>query len=74
MAAHLQGPPLRRDEPAGDRTAAVHRRSRDEAKQMFLDFYSVPMSDPRRSRDGLYTSYTYGPPEQRVQIILLDQR
>ena len=47
---------------------------RDEAKQMFLDFYSVPMSDPRRSRDGLYTSYTYGPPEQRVQIILLDQR
>ena len=34
VAAHLQGPPLRRNAPAGDSAAAVHRRPRDEATQM----------------------------------------
>ena len=34
VAAHLQGPPLRRNAPAGDRAADVHRWPRDEATQM----------------------------------------
>jgi len=43
VAAHLQGPPLRRNAPAGDRAAAVHRRPRDETTQM-------PRSPPSMTR------------------------
>ena len=39
VAAHLQGPPLRRNAPAGNRAAAVHRRPRIEATQ-------IPRSPP----------------------------
>lgn len=62
------------DHDYGLNDAGAEFVKREEAKQLFLDFYSVPQSDARRSREGLYTSYSYGPPEQRVQIILLDQR
>ena len=62
------------DHDYGLNDAGAEFVKRDEAKQLFLDFYSVPQSDARRSRNGLYTSYSYGPLEQRVQIILLDQR
>jgi alkaline phosphatase D len=62
------------DHDYGWNDAGAEFVKRDEAKQLFLDFYSVPQSDARRSREGLYTSYSYGPPDQRVQIILLDQR
>ena len=62
------------DHDYGWNDAGAEFVKRDEAKQLFLDFYSVPLSDPRRSREGLYTSYSYGPPERRVQVILLDQR
>ena len=44
------------------------------AKDEFLKFWKVPADDIRRSRDGLYTSKTFGPAGQRVQIILLDLR
>ena len=43
VAAHLQGPPLRRNAPAGDRAVAVHRRPRDETTQM-------PRSPPSMTR------------------------
>ena len=44
------------------------------AKEEFLKFWKVPAGDARRSRDGLYTAATFGPPGKRVQIILLDTR
>jgi alkaline phosphatase D len=45
-----------------------------EAKRQFIEFWALPPNDPRRTRDGLYDAYTFGPPGQRVQVILLDTR
>lgn len=44
------------------------------AKQEMYRFLGVPENDPSRSREGAYRSYDYGPPEQRVRVILLDTR
>lgn len=44
------------------------------SKAAFLHFWQVPEADPRRRRDGLYHSQLFGPPGQRVQVILLDTR
>ncbi len=45
-----------------------------ESKEIFLDFWNEPADSPRRRRDGLYTSYVFGPQGRRVQVILLDLR
>ncbi len=45
-----------------------------EAKRQFVEFWKLPANDPRRTREGLYDAYTFGPPGQRVQVILLDTR
>jgi alkaline phosphatase D len=47
---------------------------KDAAKQLFLEFWGIPANDPRRTHAGLYHAATYGPPNQRVQVILLDTR
>jgi alkaline phosphatase D len=44
------------------------------SKDLFLDFWKVPPSDVRRTREGIYDSRIIGPPGMRVQIILLDVR
>jgi alkaline phosphatase D len=44
------------------------------SKDLFLDFWKVPASDVRRTREGIYDSHIIGPPGMRVQIILLDMR
>ncbi len=46
-----------------------------ESKKLFLDFFGEPAGSPRRLRDGgIYTSYVFGPPGRRVQILMLDCR
>ena len=47
---------------------------RVESEQIFLDFFNVPADSPRRQRPGVYDAFVYGPPDKRVQIILLDTR
>lgn len=47
---------------------------RRESQQVFLDFIQADAKDPRRQREGIYWSQTYGPPGKRVQVILLDAR
>ncbi|MEM6852582.1 MAG: alkaline phosphatase D family protein, partial [Pseudomonadota bacterium] len=44
------------------------------SERLFLDAWGATQSDPRRGRDGVYTSGVYGPEGRRVQIILLDTR
>lgn len=44
------------------------------SKDLFLDFWKVPATDVRRTREGIYDSHIVGPPGMRVQIILLDVR
>jgi alkaline phosphatase D len=51
-----------------------HYPSKQESRSIMLDFFGTPADSPRRSRSGIYESWLFGPPEQRVQIILLDLR
>jgi alkaline phosphatase D len=44
------------------------------SQTLFLDFWQVPADDPRRGREGVYTSASFGPEGMRVQVILLDTR
>jgi alkaline phosphatase D len=44
------------------------------SKEAFLTFFKVPANDPRRQREGLYDAHIFGPPGQRVQVIVLDTR
>ena len=44
------------------------------AAKACLDFFEVPLSDPRRRHEGVYGTYTYGPEGKRLQVILLDTR
>ncbi|MGA0409678.1 MAG: alkaline phosphatase D family protein, partial [Limisphaerales bacterium] len=47
---------------------------REASQQLFLDFFNEPKDSVRRTRPGIYTSYSYGRKGQVVQIILLDTR
>ncbi|ASG20266.1 alkaline phosphatase D family protein [Nitrospirillum viridazoti] len=48
---------------------------KEATRALFLDFFQVPANDPRRTRpDGVYHALELGPPERRVQILLLDLR
>lgn len=49
----------------------LHKQS---SKEAFMAFWQLPADDERRQREGLYVARTYGPPGQRVQVILLDGR
>lgn len=44
------------------------------SQQLFLDFIAEPTNSPRRSQEGIYTSYTFGEKEKQVKFILLDNR
>jgi alkaline phosphatase D len=45
-----------------------------EAQKIMLDFFGVPKDAPQRRREGVYQAAIYGPPQRRVQVILLDTR
>lgn len=49
--------------------------SKAASREIMLDFFEEPEDSARRSQPGgIYTSYQYGPPGRRVQVILLDLR
>jgi alkaline phosphatase D len=62
------------DHDYGANDAGAEYPQREQAKALFLDFWQVPQGDPRRQRDGVYFSRTFGPEGQRVQVIMLDMR
>lgn len=62
------------DHDYGANDAGVEYPKKKESQQLFLDFFDVPKDDPRRSREGVYSSHLIGPPGKRVHIILLDAR
>ncbi len=47
---------------------------KDESQQLFLDFFGVAKDSPRRKQKGIYHAESFGPPEKRVQVIVLDTR
>jgi alkaline phosphatase D len=62
------------DHDYGRNDAGAEYPMKEESKQIFLDFFGVPKDSPRRRRDGVYHAEVFGPPGQRVQVILLDTR
>ena len=44
----------------------------DQSEQLFLDHFSVEEDDARRSRKGIYGTWTFGEKPHRVQVIMLD--
>jgi alkaline phosphatase D len=46
----------------------------EESRRQFLDFWKVPAGSPRRAHPGVYDAQLFGPPERRLQVILLDLR
>jgi alkaline phosphatase D len=47
---------------------------RKASEKIFLDFFKDPVDSPRRKREGIYGSYTFGTPGKICQIIVLDTR
>jgi alkaline phosphatase D len=62
------------DHDFGENDAGGDYPMKDESRRIFLDFWGEPADSPRRDRDGIYASYLFGPPEERVQVILPDLR
>jgi alkaline phosphatase D len=62
------------DHDFGENDAGAEYPSKEASRQAFLRFWGEPAESPRWQRDGVYTSYTFGPPGRRVQLILLDLR
>ncbi len=62
------------DHDFGENDAGGEYPMKEESRRIFLDFWNEPGDSPRRDRDGVYASYVFGPPGQRVQVILPDLR
>ena len=62
------------DHDYGENDAGRHYPFRKESKEIFLDFWNEPETSDRRKHPGIYHAHLLGPPEQRVQVILLDTR
>src|SRR3954471_6134137 len=62
------------DHDMGQNDGGADYPKRAESQQIMLDFFGEPKDSPRRKREGVYESYTFGPSGKRTQIILLDTR
>jgi alkaline phosphatase D len=62
------------DHDFGENDAGAEYPMKEESRRLFLEFWGEPAESPRWSRDGIYTSYVFGPRGRRVQVILPDLR
>ena len=62
------------DHDYGENDAGADYPMRAESRRVFLDFWGSGHPDQRYGGDGVYSSWTSGPPGSRVQVILLDTR
>ena len=62
------------DHDYGENDAGADYPMKEQSRQIFLDFWEEPADSPRRSRNGIYASYVFGPEDRRVQVILPDLR
>ena len=46
----------------------------EKSKELFLEFWDVPLDDPRRSRRGLYHDLTFNSGSKKIQLLFLDTR
>jgi alkaline phosphatase D len=57
-----------------DDNANGHYKFKQTSQKLFLNFIEEPKGSHRWKQEGVYTSYTFGPEEKQVKIILLDTR
>jgi alkaline phosphatase D len=62
------------DHDYGENDAGASYPLKELSRQTFLEFWQEPRTSARWSRNGVYTSRLYGPPGNRVQIIMPDLR
>ena len=62
------------DHDYGENDAGAEYPMKVASRDVFFQFWGEAAASPRRLRDGVYTSVVFGPPGQRVQVILLDLR
>jgi len=62
------------DHDFGEDDAGGDYPMKAETRKLFCDFWGEPAASPRRTRDGIYAAYVFGPPGRRVQILLPDLR
>lgn len=62
------------DHDFGEDDAGGDYPMKAETRALFCDFWGEPANSPRRTRDGIYASYVFGPTGRRVQIIMPDLR
>jgi len=62
------------DHDFGEDDAGGDYPMKAETRAIFCDFWGESASSPRRSRDGIYASYIFGPAGRRVQVIMPDLR
>ncbi len=62
------------DHDYGNNDAGVEWEHKDAAAAIFHDFFGTPADSTKRQQRGIYSSTIFGPPGQRVQVIMLDTR
>jgi alkaline phosphatase D len=62
------------DHDYGENDAGVEWVHKAESARLFHDFFGTPVDSPRREREGVYHSQTFGPAGRRLQVIMLDTR
>lgn len=62
------------DHDFGDDGEDGNYKLKKQSQGYFLDFIDEPLMSQRRLQEGIYTSYTFGHDEQKIKIILLDNR
>ncbi|XOV90306.1 MAG: alkaline phosphatase D family protein [Pseudomonadota bacterium] len=62
------------DHDYGENDGGADFPGREVSQQVFLDFFHEPQDSVRRATEGIYVARELGPPDQRIQLILLDTR
>ena len=62
------------DHDFGENDAGGDYPMKVESRRQFCDFWGEAADSARRTRDGVYAAYVFGPDGRRVQIILPDLR
>ena len=62
------------DHDYGLNDGGVEFEAKKGSQQQFLDFMGVGKEDPRRHREGVYTSHDYNLPFGKIKVIVLDTR
>ncbi len=63
------------DHDRGENDCGKHYEMAQQSREVFMDFWRVPPSSPRRTRpDGVFTADLFGEGQRQVQVITLDTR